>query len=55
VINSTARNEKEYFRTRAMQELERAQASSHPAAMRSHSDLAGYYLTRASADGSILR
>lgn len=55
VNHRTAREDREYFRTRALQELDLAQAAGHPAAVRSHSDLAGIYLSRASAEGSGLR
>jgi hypothetical protein len=55
VNHSMAQDDKEYFRTRAMQELERAQAADHPAAILSHSTLAGFYLSRASDQGSLLK
>ena len=48
------RNDREYFQARAMQEFERAQAAGHPAAVRSHYDMATHYLGRASAEGRLL-
>jgi hypothetical protein len=51
----TAQDDKEYFRKRAFQELERAQAGGHPAAVASHYGMATYYLDRASADTVRLR
>lgn len=38
--------ERDYFYRRAEQELEQAQRSDNPAAMRAHYMLAGYYLDR---------
>jgi hypothetical protein len=55
VNHSTARNDQEYFRTRAIQELERVQAGGHPAAVRSHYDMATHYLRGASADRPLLK
>ncbi len=46
----TAQDDKEYFRKRALQELDQAQAGGHPAAVASHYGMATYYLDRASAD-----
>lgn len=54
VNSSMDLNDKEYFRTRALQELERVQAGGHPAAVRSHYELATYYLDQA-ADRPTLR
>lgn len=34
----------DYFRDRAEQEIEHAQVADHPAAVRAHYELAGYYL-----------
>lgn len=47
--------DREYFMTRAAQELERAQAGGHPAVVRSHYDMATHYLRQASADRPLLR
>ena len=55
VDHLTGRDDKEYFRTRAMQELERVQAGGHPAAVRSHYDMATHYLRGASADRPLLK
>jgi hypothetical protein len=46
------RNDREYLERRAEDELELAQRASHPAAVRAHYELLGYYLDRLySADG----
>ncbi len=34
----------DYFQERAEQEIEHAQVADHPAAVRAHYELAGYYL-----------
>jgi hypothetical protein len=55
VTGLTAQDDKEYFRKRAFQELEQAQAGGHPAAVASHYGMATYYLDRASADRARLK
>ena len=37
-------DEKNYYRLRAEQEIKLAQSAEHPAAVRAHYGLAGYYL-----------
>jgi hypothetical protein len=51
----TAQDDKEYFRKRALQELEQAQAVGHPAAVASHYGMATYYLDRAAGDRALLK
>jgi hypothetical protein len=55
VSRSTDLTDKEYFRSRAVQELDRVQAGGHPAAVRSHYDMATHYLDLASADRARLK
>jgi hypothetical protein len=40
----TRRADVQYFNRRAEQEIIRAQSADHPAAVRAHYELAGYYL-----------
>ncbi len=47
VSRSMDQDDKEYFRNRAMQELERVHAGGHPAAVRSHYEMATHYLDQA--------
>ncbi len=55
VTGFTAQDDREYFRRRAVQELERAQAGGHPAVVASHYGMATQYLDRVSADPVRLR
>lgn len=50
-----ARGDSEYFEARAEQELRRALSAEHPAAARSHYQLARHYFYRASDDRPLRR
>lgn len=45
-MTTSCEPEREYLYLRAEQELEQAQRSAHPAAVKAHYLLAGYYLDR---------
>jgi hypothetical protein len=52
---ATKLDDERYFEMRAEQEIERAQAAEHPAAVRAHAELAGYYLDRVHNNPGVMR